>query len=136
MEGVPWRGYGNAEAHVEWNGMDMNPHYGSTCGFRGMDLNPGQDTRLRANITEMCWLFTNVMMVCGRKVHAGDGDDMNWQDTKCLGSEHEDDGQDQDPRSSTTENPKKSIRKGRIGLRKAAADRMLGRGLPGQWRMV
>jgi hypothetical protein len=26
---------------VEWNGMDMDPHYGSICGFRGMDLNPG-----------------------------------------------------------------------------------------------
>jgi hypothetical protein len=25
---------------VEWNGMDMDPHYGSICGFRGMDLNP------------------------------------------------------------------------------------------------
>jgi hypothetical protein len=40
VEGVPWRGYGNAEAYVEWNGMDMDPHYGSICGFRGMDLNP------------------------------------------------------------------------------------------------
>lgn len=41
VEGASWRGYGNAEAHVEWNGMDMDPHYGSICGFRGMDLNPG-----------------------------------------------------------------------------------------------
>ena len=41
VEGAPWRGYGNAEARVEWNGMDMDPHYGSICGFRGMDLNPG-----------------------------------------------------------------------------------------------
>jgi hypothetical protein len=42
VEGVPWRGYGNAEAYVEWNGMDMDPHYGSICGFRGMDLNPAR----------------------------------------------------------------------------------------------
>jgi hypothetical protein len=28
---------------VEWNGMDMDPHYGSICGFRGMDLNPGSN---------------------------------------------------------------------------------------------
>jgi hypothetical protein len=40
VEGVSWRGYGNAEAHVEWNEMDMDPHYGSIYGFRGMDLNP------------------------------------------------------------------------------------------------
>jgi hypothetical protein len=44
VEGAPWRGYGNAEARVEWNGMDMDPHYGSICGFRGMDLNPDYTT--------------------------------------------------------------------------------------------
>jgi hypothetical protein len=43
VEGTSWRGYGNAEAHVEWNGMDMDPHYGSICGFRGMDLNPAKE---------------------------------------------------------------------------------------------
>ncbi|EMT73495.1 hypothetical protein FOC4_g10000523 [Fusarium odoratissimum] len=25
--------------------MDMDPHYGSICGFRGMDLNPVENTR-------------------------------------------------------------------------------------------
>jgi hypothetical protein len=48
VEGVPWRGYGNAEVYVEWNGMDMDPHYGSICGFRGMDLNPeGRQTTVQ-----------------------------------------------------------------------------------------
>uniref|UniRef100_A0A0D2Y8C4 Uncharacterized protein n=1 Tax=Fusarium oxysporum (strain Fo5176) TaxID=660025 RepID=A0A0D2Y8C4_FUSOF len=31
---------GKAEAYVEWNGIDMDPHYGSICGFRGIDLDP------------------------------------------------------------------------------------------------
>ncbi len=68
--------------------------------------NPGdrtvriQDTKLRANITELSLLFGNVMMVCGRKVYAGKADNLGRPDIRVPESKDR-----QNPRSRSSSVP-------------------------------